>query len=228
MDCLRNLGGRYSAGMAGRWVQVVLLLAATLGLGCTESQDPIFGLNGVIPLDRTPPQVTETVPATAVPAVTGVSIGTLVTATFTENMAPASLDRVSFTVSGPGATPVAGAVTYASRTATFMPTLGLAGNQTFTATITMKATDTSGNALSGNQAAPPGPSSYIWTFTTGPAPPPSFMNPGVVQAFGQIQASADGAIRNDGVAGEPVPAKTTADANRTIQVRHGFYIPPAL
>ena len=49
----------------------------------------------------------------------------------------------------------------------------------------------------------------------------------MVQAFGQLQASADGFIKNDVVAGEPVPAQTVSDVTGTVHVRHGFYLPPA-
>jgi hypothetical protein len=170
--------------------------------------------------------VTITVPATAIPGVTGVSTGIVITATFTKAMAPATINPASFTVTGPGLTVVAGSVTYVSRTALFTPTFALAGETTYTVTIVDTATDTSGNALAGNQAPLPGPSNYVWTFTTRAAPPPIQLNLGMVQAFGQIQASADGTIRNDGVAGELVPAQAAADSAQTVLVSHGFYIPP--
>jgi hypothetical protein len=171
------------------------------------------------------PQVTITVPVTAVPGVTGVSTGTVITATFTKAMAPATINPASFTVTGPGLTMVAGSITYVARTAAFTPTFALAGETPYTVTIVATTTDTSGNALAGNQAPLPGPSNYVWTFTTRPAPLPIQLNLGMVQAFGQIQASADGSVRNDGVAGEPVPAQAAADATQRLQVRHGFYIP---
>ena len=158
---------------------------------------------------------------------TGVSTITVIAATFTKDMALATINPVSFTVTGPGATAITGIVTYASRTATFTPTFSLAGGTTFIATIVDTVTDTSGNALSGNQASPPAPSNYIWTFTTGPALAQSQLNLGVVQAFGQLQASADGSIKNDVVAGEPVPAQKAIDVTGTVQMRHGFYLPPA-
>jgi len=215
-------------GMAKQSVRVMVLLGVVFGLGCSGSRDSILGWNGAVaPVATTRPQVTATVPATAVPAITGVSTGTVLAATFTTNMAPATINPLSFTVTGPGATAVAGTVTYTARTATFTPTFSLAGGTTFTATIIYAATDTSGNALSGNQTPQPAPSNYVWTFTTGPALVTNPLNLGAVQAFGQIQASADGSIRNDVVAGEPLPAQTATDATGTIHVRHGFYLPPA-
>ncbi|HCZ34116.1 MAG TPA: hypothetical protein DHV93_12100 [Holophagaceae bacterium] len=61
-----------------------------------------------------------------------------------------------------------------------------------------------------------------------PAPPPAILSTGLVQAFGlNLQTSADGSIRNAVIAGEPVPARRAASANGTVQVRHGFYPPPA-
>lgn len=212
--------------MQSMWIMA--LLGAVLGLGCTGSRDPILGWNGeVTQVGTNRPRVTVTIPATIVSALTGVSTGTVITATFTADMAFATLTPASFTVRGPGATAVAGTVTYAARTATFTPTFSLPGDTTFTATIVDTVTDTAGHALSGNQAPPPAPSDYVWTFTTGPALVPGPLSLGVVQAFGQIQASANGSIKNDAVAGEPLPALTVADVTGTVQVRHGFYLPPA-
>jgi hypothetical protein len=88
-------------------------------------------------------------------------------------MAPATITGASFTVTGPGTTPVDGAVTYAvgSRTAVFTPAALLTASTTYTATITTAATDLAGNALAGNQAPLPAASNYVWTFTTAAAVP---------------------------------------------------------
>jgi hypothetical protein len=59
------------------------------------------------------------------------------------------------------------------------------------------------------------------------APPPAYINPSVVQAYGNRQVSADGQTHNDAVAGEPIPANSAADGTGAIQVRHGFD-PPAV
>ena len=132
---------------------------------------------GVAP-DTTKPRVTLTVPATTIPGpTTNVPTNTAITATFTEDMAPATIDGTSFTVTGPGGTPVAGAVTYGTRVATFTPTAVLAAGTTYTVTIKgtglTPATDIAGNALAGNQAALPAASDYVWTFTTAAAPVPA-------------------------------------------------------
>jgi len=132
--------------------------------------------------DTTRPRVTLTIPATTVPGpTTGVAVNTAITATFTEDMAPATISGTSFTVTtvAPGVSPV-GNVTYsvAARTATFTPVAALAFNTTYTATITTAATDLAGNALAGNQALLPAASNYVWTFTT--AAPPDTTPPTII------------------------------------------------
>ncbi len=90
---------------------------------------------------------------------TAVLLNTTVTATFSSIMAPATINTTTFTLMGPGATAVAGTVTYSGTTATFTPTASLAALTLYTATITTGATDPGGNALQAN---------YVWTFTSGP------------------------------------------------------------
>lgn len=131
---------------------------------------------GIAP-DTTRPRVTFTVPATTVPGpTTAVPTNTAVTATFTEDMAPASITAGAFalTCAAPCAAP-AGAVTYAvgSRSAIFTPAAPLQSGTTYTATISTAATDLAGNALAGNQAPLPAASNYVWTFTTAAAVPPA-------------------------------------------------------
>ena len=91
---------------------------------------------------------------------TGVCPNTTVTATFDRAMNPATINATTFTLAGPGTTPVAGAVTYnaSSNTATFTPSSALDLSTLYTATITTGAKDTFGNALASN---------FVWTFTTG-------------------------------------------------------------
>jgi len=100
-----------------------------------------------------PPNVISVIPAN------GVCPSTAVTATFSEAMNPATIisPATTFTLTGPGTTPVTGAVTYAASTATFTPTSALALNTLYTATITTGAQNLNGNALASN---------YVWTFTT--------------------------------------------------------------
>lgn len=125
--------------------------------------------------DTTRPRVTVTQPATTTPGPTaGVPANAAITAIFTEDMAPASIDQASFTLTcaAPCVAPGA-AVSYSvgSRTATLTPNAVLEVGETYTATVTTAATDVALNALAGNQAALPAASDYVWQFTTTTAAP---------------------------------------------------------
>jgi hypothetical protein len=75
-------------------------------------------------------------------------------------MDSATITGTTFTVTGPGLTPVAGTVIYTGTTATFAPTAILASSTLFTATITSGAKDPTGAPLAAN---------FVWTFTTAAA-----------------------------------------------------------
>jgi hypothetical protein len=107
-----------------------------------------------------PPTVISTIPAGLA---TGVPLNQIVSATFSTAMNPATINSTTFTLTGPGATPVSGLVAYAAvgNSLTFTPTANLAASTTFTATITAGAKNLAGTALASN---------YVWTFTTGTAP----------------------------------------------------------
>lgn len=132
--------------------------------------------------DTTKPRVILTSPITTPGGLPtpGVPSNTAISATFSEDMNPASITASSFTLSGPGLTPVAGAaipVTYTvgSRTATFTPAAALTVGTTYTATIKgigiTPATDLAGNALAGNPALPLVANDYVWAFiAAAPAP----------------------------------------------------------
>ena len=122
------------------------LTAAATGL--TGATSATFNVTDVVA-----PTVLSTVPADAA---TGVARNSSIRATFSEAMAPATLNATTFTLKI-GATPVAGTVTYTGTTATLIPTSTLASNTTFTATISTGATDVAGNALGATK---------IWSFTT--------------------------------------------------------------
>ena len=92
-------------------------------------------------------------------------VNTAISATFSEAMNAPTINAATFTVTGPGATPVAGVVTYTASTATFTPAAILANSILFTATITTGAKDPAGAALAAN---------FVWTFTT--APPPTVVS----------------------------------------------------
>jgi hypothetical protein len=106
-----------------------------------------------------PPTVTSTIP---LDLATDVSLNQVVSATFSTAMNPATINSTTFTLTGPGVTPVSGLVAYASvgNTLTFTPTSNLAASTMFTATITTGAQDLAGVGLA---------TYYVWTFTTGTA-----------------------------------------------------------
>ena len=97
---------------------------------------------------------------------TGVSTTTIVTATFSEAIDPATVSGTTVTLSS-SAGAVSAAVTYdgATRTATLDPIGSLAAAVTYTATVKGGIKDLAGNALAADST---------WTFTTAmaPAPPP--------------------------------------------------------
>ncbi|MGC2467900.1 MAG: Ig-like domain-containing protein, partial [Candidatus Acidiferrum sp.] len=120
-----------------------VLVALAAGCGREQASSPLS------------PTVTATLPANGA---TGVLLNSSVSATFNSVMAPATINATTFTLTAPGGTAVAGAVTYSGTTATFTPAAPLAANSVYIGTITTGATDPGGNALAAN---------YVWTFTTG-------------------------------------------------------------
>ncbi len=116
--------------------------------------------------DTTPPTVTSTSPAAGS---TGVSTGTTVRVTFSEDVDPATLTSSTFFLRDAGGNPVAATITYsaASRTATLTPGASLQSLTTYTATVVggsgpPRVTDLAGNGLA---------ASTTWSFTTGGPPP---------------------------------------------------------
>ena len=100
----------------------------------------------------TPPAVTSVTPSSGA---TGVAVSVAPSATFSQPVTPST---VSFTVQGSGGNAVAGAVSFnaADTVATFTPTSSLAGDTTYTATVS-GAQNASGTPMS---------SPYSWSFTT--------------------------------------------------------------
>jgi hypothetical protein len=117
--------------------------------------------------DTTPPAVIATIPADAA---TAVVTNSALTATFSEPLAPASINTTTFTLAATGGAAVPGTVTYSGVTATFQPAAALAASKQFTATIGTGVKDLAGNALA---------ASKTWSFTTGAAAdttPPTVFN----------------------------------------------------
>lgn len=127
--------------------------------------------------DTTRPRVANTIPETTVPGPTpGAPTNSAISAVFTEDMAPTTVNASSFTLTcaDPCVSPT-GAVSYSvgSRTAVFTPNAALEDGATYTATLTTEITDLAGNELAGNQAPLPAASDYVWSFTADAAAIPS-------------------------------------------------------
>lgn len=122
-----------------------------------------------------PPATLATSVAARVAVVVGVPSNSAITAVFSEDMAPASINAASFTLTcdAPCVSPATTVIyVVGSRTAVLIPATPLTADTTFTVTITTAATDLAGNPLAGNQAPLPAPSDFVQTFVTaGPMPP---------------------------------------------------------
>lgn len=151
--------------------------------------------------DTTRPRVSSTVPATTDPGpTTGVPVNTAISAVFTEDMAPTTVNASSFTLTcaAPCVSP-SGSVSYSvgSRTAVFAPDGMLEGDTTYTATLTTEITDLAGNELAGNQGTLPDASNYVWTFTTDAAaviPPSDISVQSVTPADGETGVCPNSAV----------------------------------
>ncbi|MBE0621924.1 MAG: Ig-like domain-containing protein [Burkholderiales bacterium] len=131
-------------------------LLSALAAGCGGGgQGPTPGGGGIAGLA---PAVTLTVPLATTPIVAGVELNSKITATFTKDMAPATISTSTFTLACPAAVPGTVAYVAASRVAVFSPTANLPAGATCTATVTAGATDTTGIPLDSN---------FTWTFATG-------------------------------------------------------------
>ncbi|HEX5031434.1 MAG TPA: Ig-like domain-containing protein [Candidatus Eisenbacteria bacterium] len=135
--------------------------------------------------DTTPPTVSSTTP---LDGATGVSAGTTVSATFSEDIAPASATTATFLLNG--GSPVAGTVSVAGSTATFTPSAPLASNTTYTATLETGIEDLAGNNLQAD---------FVWSFTTvvmADQAPVADAGPDQDVAFGQT-VTLDGTASSD-------------------------------
>ena len=138
-------------------VDVTVATTAESVSGQTLASDYTFSFTTGTGPDTTPPLVSSTNPANSASAV---ATNQSVVATFDKGMDSSTITPTNFFLTGPGLTPVPGAVTYSTvgNTATFTPTTVLTASILYTATITTGVTDLSGNALA---------NTYTWTFTTG-------------------------------------------------------------
>jgi hypothetical protein len=123
----------------------MIFAAAALAAACSNS-------DSVIP-DTAKPSVSSSTPASSA---TGVPRNPTVTVVFSEAMTVSSINNTTFTLQN-GAVLVPGTVSYSGNTATFVPTLALAANTVYTATVSTAALDLAGNPLDATKT---------WTFTT--------------------------------------------------------------
>jgi hypothetical protein len=137
----------------GKISRAALILVAFVA-GCGREQTPV-------PV----PAVTAEVPANGA---IGTPVAQALTANFNQAMNAATINATTFTLTGPGATPVTGTVTYSGTTATFTPAAALAPSTLYTATITTGAKNSIGIGLASN---------FVWTFTTGAIPTVVSTNP---------------------------------------------------
>ncbi len=130
--------------------------AQSLG-GTTLAENYVWTFTTAGTIVGVPPTVISTIPLNGA---TNVPLNQIVSATFSEAMNPSTINANTFMLTGPGATPVAGFLTYSAiaNTLTFTPTVKLAPSTVFTGTITTGVTDLAGTAMVSN---------YVWSFTTG-------------------------------------------------------------
>jgi len=150
--------------------------------GKTLANDFVWTFRTGLTTNNLPPTVTNIFPADAA---TGVFITTkTITAEFSKNMDPTTINSTTFTVqeSGPPlGLPIAGTISYdgLTNTATFAPTADLTPETLYTVTVTNGGTDESICPLATVVPGPAGLPKNPWTFRTaapiahlGPAPVP--------------------------------------------------------
>jgi hypothetical protein len=144
----------------GLLARFMMLMFSVLAVGC-GGKDPILGSGGAAA--SLAPTVTATVPLAITPIITDVAINSKITATFSKDIAPATINNSTFTVSCPAGNAIAGTVSYlaASRVATFSPNVTLPHNTTCVATLTTAVKDTTGLSLT---------NAFVWSFVTSVAP----------------------------------------------------------
>jgi Bacterial Ig-like domain len=130
--------------------------------------DFLWSFTTAPPPDLTRPTVTGTDPLNGDPSV---DVGSVVRATFSEAVSPASVSTTTFQLTG-GVGAVSGAVSLSGNVATFTPLGSLEFNTTYTARVTTGVEDLAGNNLAMD---------VIWTFTT--EPPPDETAPTVVSVL---------------------------------------------
>lgn len=134
--------------MNSKRLRLLTLAALVVVTGCSEDDK-----GPTTPPDTTPPTVESITPANGA---TGQPVSTILTVEFSEAMDVASIDASTFQVRR-GGTVVSGTVTVDDTMVSFDPTGELAGQSTFTVTLTTGVKDLAGNGLA---------QSFSWSFTT--------------------------------------------------------------
>lgn len=158
------------------------LCVTALVAGC-GGDDNVNGPTGGTP-DTTAPTVLSTNP---INGSTGVAV---INVTFSEPMASASVSDVSFTLTGPGLTPVAGVVSYdaPNNRASFVPSGALTAATNYRATILTTVKDRAGNGLAND---------YQWDFVTNSAA--TVQPPEVLASSGGYAILAGASITSTGL-----------------------------
>lgn len=145
-----------------------------------------------IPPDFIAPSVNSTVPSDND---SGVAVDVKPTVNFSEAMDPSTITAAVFTIMGPGAATVPGAVFYSGTTATFTPASLLAGDTTYTAIINTGAKDPAGNPLAAD---------FVWNFTTGApaAASPAPVSLGAAANFAVLAKSGISSVPPSSISGD--------------------------
>lgn len=141
--------------------KILIGLTVLFFIGCGGGGSSVSNVSG----DTTAPSVSKTSPivnGNSIPVMTTVS------AVFSENVDPATLNTETFTITSSFGT-VSGTVVCTGSTATFLPDTPLEYDNTYTVKLTRGVKDIAGNPLA---------SEYSWNFTTvaaGPGDPDNYM-----------------------------------------------------
>ena len=144
--------------LTGRYLQYRASLQ-TSDSGLSPTLRSVTLSYGAAPVDNTAPTITARTPLNNA---TNVTIGSSVSATFSEPMDAATITPASVTLRAAGAgSDVPAAVSYAGGVASLVPNAPLAYNTVYTATVAASVADLAGNQLG---------SADSWSFTTEAAP----------------------------------------------------------
>ena len=149
----------------------------------TLNASTVGGASAQVPADITAPVVGSKLPLAGT---TGVLINSQISVTFSELMAPTSINPLSFTLKQ-GTTLVSGSVSYAGKTASFTPAANLNPLTVYTASITTGVKDLAGNPLA---------AASDWSFTT--AGSPTGLAPITLGSAGSLAILAGSTITNTG------------------------------